>query len=296
VHAYVINLARSAHRRAHIIAELRKAAIDYEIVTGVDGLELDMHDQATVDPALFARSSWPEGMAGCALSHLRIYQKMIADGLDTALVLEDDVTLPGDLGALADALASHLAGAELVLLNYDSKDTIKMSREGAIDLPGSRRLVLPIDVRQPGSSAAYLVTRKAAERMVESVLPVRVSPDDWWFFYREGALDRVRCVIPLPVTKSARFESTIGLYGLGKGIKGRLLEPLVRRKVPVLHQVISYRRQLIYRQMTQSELVDLPFVEKPSRLSQLDNELDPDHSLSPAPETGSGLTHRHLRD
>jgi glycosyl transferase, family 25 len=267
VHAYVINLARSADRRAHITAELRKTKLAYEVITGVDGLELDLHDRTTIDPALFTRSLWPEGMAGCALSHLRVYQKMIADGLDTALVLEDDVTLPGDLGGLADALAGHLAGAEVVLLNYDSKDTCRMSREGAIDLPNSRRLVLPIDVRQPGSSAGYLITREAAKRMSESVLPVRASPDDWWFFYREGALDRVRCVVPLPVTKSARFESTIGLYGLGKGIKGRLLEPLVRHKVPVLHHAITYRRQLIYRQMTKAEVVDVPFIEKPSRLS-----------------------------
>jgi glycosyl transferase, family 25 len=266
VHAYVINLARSPERRAHITAELRKAKVDYEIITGVDGRDLDLHDQAIIDPSLFARSSWPAGMAGCALSHLRIYQKMIADGLDTALVLEDDVTLPPDVGSLADALADHLSGAELVLLNYDSKDTCKMSREGAISLSSSRLLVLPIDIRQPGSSAAYLITREAAKRMDDSVLPVRASPDDWWFFYREGALDRVRCVVPLPVTKSPKFESTIGLYGLGRGLKARLLEPLVRNKVPVLHQVISYRRQLIYRQMTRCEVVDAPFVEKPSRL------------------------------
>jgi glycosyl transferase family 25 len=266
MHAYVINLARSADRRAHIIAELKKANIDYEMVVGVDGLDLDMQDRTTIDPSLFTRSAWSEGMAGCALSHLRVYQKMIEDGLDTALVLEDDVTLPGDLGNLADALVEHLAAAELVLLNYDSKESCKMSREGAIDLPNARRLVLPIDVRQPGSSAGYLITREAAKRMSACVLPVRVSPDDWWFFYREGAIDRVRCVVPLPVTKSPRFESTIGLYGLGNGIKGRLLEPLVRHKVPVLHQAISYRRRLIYRQMTRSEIIDSPFIEKPSRL------------------------------
>ena len=266
MYAYVINLARSPERRVHITAELGKAKVDYEIVTGVDGRDLDLHDRATIDPSLFTRSSWPAGMAGCALSHLRVYQKIIAAGLDAALVLEDDVTLPSDLGGLASALVDHLAGPELVLLNYDSKDTCKMSREGAVDLPSSRLLALPIDVRQLGSSAAYLITRAAAKRMCESVLPVRVSPDDWWFFYREGALDRVRCVVPLPVTKSPKFESTIGLYGLGQGVKARLLEPLVRHKVPVLHQAISYRRQLIYRQMTKSEIVDTPFIEKPSRL------------------------------
>ncbi len=266
MHSYVINLARSPERLAHMTAELGKARVDYEIIRGVDGRDLDLNDAATVDPSLFTRSSFPAGMAGCALSHLRVYRKILADGLDAALVLEDDVTLPADLGSLADALAEQLVGAEVALLNYDSKLTCKMSLEGSVPLPSSRLLVLPIDVRQPGSSAAYLITREACKRMSESVLPVRASPDDWWFFYREGALDRVRCVMPLAVAKNPGFESTIGHYSLGNGLKARLLEPVVRHAAPLLHRAISYRRQHIYRQWTRSELVDMPFIEKPSRL------------------------------
>lgn len=266
MHAYVINLARSPERRAHITAELEKAGVGYEIVTGVDGRELDLHDQAVIGPSLLTRSSFPAGMAGCALSHLRVYRKILAAGLERALVLEDDVTLPAGLRSLAAAVGAHLTGAEVALLNYDSRETCRMSREGAVALPGSRQLVLPIDVRQPGSSAAYVITREACRRMDELMLPVRASPDDWWFFYREGILDRVRCVAPLPVTKSPAFESTIGLYSLGNGLKNRLIAPLVRRRIPGLQQALSRRRERIYRQWTRSELVDLPFVERPSRL------------------------------
>ncbi len=46
--AYVVNLARSPERRAHIIAELEKSGIDYEFVDGVDGRDLDLHDAQTV--------------------------------------------------------------------------------------------------------------------------------------------------------------------------------------------------------------------------------------------------------
>jgi glycosyl transferase, family 25 len=266
VHAYVINLARSPERRAHITAELNKAGVDYEVVTGVEGRDLNLHDAGTIDPVLFTRSSWPAGMAGCALSHLRVYQKILADGLDQAIVLEDDITVPADLGGLAEEVGRHLTGAEVALLNYDSKQTCYMSRDGAVALSSGRQLVLPIDVRAPGSSAGYVVTRKACERMDASMLPVRASPDDWWFFYREEILDRVRCVVPLPVRKSPEFESTIGLYSLGTGLKARLAAPLVRYKVPLVHQAISYRRHRIHRHMTRSELVDMLFVEKPSRL------------------------------
>ena len=86
--------------------------------------------------------------------------------------------------------------------------------------------------------------------MVKSVMPIRVLADAWWHFYREGALDRVRCVAPLSVRKSPKFTSTIGFYSLGDGLSARLVEPLVRRKIPVLSQALSYRRERIYSQLS----------------------------------------------
>lgn len=266
MHAYVINLARSADRRAHITAELRKTGIKYEIVTAVDGQAVDLSDASIIDPSLPNLTQFLPGTAGAALSHLSIYQRIIADGLDEALVLEDDVVLPADLDSLADAVADQLTGAEVALLSYDSYEACKMSRPGATQLPASRKLALPIDINQPRSAGAYVITREACERMAKCILPVRVNPDDWWFFYQEEVLDRVRCVVPLPVFKSARLTSTMGSYSLGNGVKGRFAWALVDRKIPLLHQALIYRRRRIYRQWSRSELVDLPFIAKPSRL------------------------------
>jgi glycosyl transferase family 25 len=268
VHAYVINLARSLDRRAHITAELKKTGLDYEIMTAVDGQDLDLRDPAIVDPSLTAKLQLQlvSGTVGAALSHLNAYKQIVADGLDMALVLEDDVVLPADVESLADAVADQLDGAEVALLSYDSQDTCMMSREGLVHLPSSRLLALPIDIDQPMSGAAYIITREACERMIKCVMPVRVPADNWRFFFREGALDRVRCVLPLPVLKSPKLTSTIGSYTLGSGIKARLVLPLVRSKIPLLHQAVAYRKQRIYRQWGRSELVDIPFIEKPSRL------------------------------
>ena len=268
MHAYVINLARSLDRRAHITAELKKTGLDYDIMTAVDGRDLDLSDAAVVDPALVARlqPTLIAGTVGAALSHLDVYRQIVADGLDMALVLEDDVTLPAGLGSLADAVAGQLDGAEVALLSYDSHETCTMSREGSVHLPGSRWLALPIDVGQPMGGAGYVITREACERMIKCVMPVRTPADNWRFFYREGTLDRVRCVTPMAVLKNPKFTSTIGSYSLGSGIKARLILPLVRSEIPLLHQALAYRRQRIYRQWGRSELVDTPFVEKPSRL------------------------------
>jgi glycosyl transferase, family 25 len=269
MHAYVVNLARSLDRRAHITRELQKTSVSYQIVTAVDGRELDMTDAALIDPSFVARGIFPEGSAGCALSHLNIYRKIIEDGLDVALILEDDIVLPADLDKLAAEVGEHLTGAEAALLSVDSPDPLQLSRAGAVRLSGGRHLALPVDLTQPRSTGAYLITREACERMIKLVLPIRANADAWPFFYREGALDRLRCVAPLPVLKNASLTSTIGSYSsLGNGLRSRLAGPLLRHKIPVLHQVLSWRRQRIYRQWARTELVSTPFVEMPSRLEE----------------------------
>lgn len=265
MHAYVINLARSPERRAHIAAELGKYGIDYEVVEGVDGRDLDLTDPEIIDPAVLDDDWFRPGVAGCALSHLRVYQEILEAGMDHALVLEDDIIVPGDLSRLADIVADQMVGAEVTLLNYDSTDTCKMSRDGAKRLPSSRLLVLPIDVGQPASSAAYVITREACERMIKNILPFRARPDNWGHFYNEGTLDRVRCVMPLPVTKAPEFGSTIDYNSQGSA-KARLLGVIMRYDLRFLQKAITYRRQRIWRKLTQAELVDEPFVAKPSRL------------------------------
>jgi glycosyl transferase family 25 len=266
VHVYVINLARSTNRRAHIVAELEKTGLDYEIVPAIDGFDLDLQDPSVVDPALIAKNDFPAGTAGCAMSHLRVYERIMADGLENALVLEDDVTLPVDLGNIADALVPHLTGAEVALLNYASAKPCRMSKAASVTLPMSRLLALPIDIRSVVNAAAYVITREACESMLSGALPLRANADDWNHFYQEGMLDRVRCVLPLAVDKSAAFESTIGLYSMGNGIKSRIVRPLVSHRIPIVHHVVLHRRQRILRRWGRSELVDAPFVEKPSRL------------------------------
>lgn len=247
-------------------AELKKTDLDYEFLTAVEGREVDLEDTSLIDPSLPNVTQFLSGTAGAALSHFTACKKMIDEGLDAVLILEDDIKLPADLGSLADAVADHLTGAEVAMLSYGSYGTCELSREGSVELPSGRQLVLPINIRLIVSASAYVITREAAERMVKFVLPVRANPDDFWHFYREGVLDRVRCVTPLPVLKNPKLESTLGSYKLGSGLRARLVWPLVRRKIPLLHQYLGYRRTRIYRRWSQPEFVDVPFVEKASRL------------------------------
>jgi len=263
--AYVINLARSADRRMHMSVELQKVGIPYEFVDGVEGQDLDLTNPQVIDPSVLATDWFRPGIAGCALSHLRVYEKILLDNLDWALVLEDDAILPNDLEDLVGTLAGHMNGAEVALLHCQSPDICKMSRHGLIRLPSSRQLVLPVNVNEVGSAVAYIITRDACKRMVEGFVPFQAHPDDWGHFFNEGALDRVRCVLPLPVRVDLSFVSTIG-YSNPTGWKARIRDVALRYNIGFMKQIITYRRERIWRKLARVELVDEPFVVMPSRL------------------------------
>jgi glycosyl transferase, family 25 len=256
--AYVINLPRSPERRAHIVAELAKCSIDFEFVEAVDHRDLSSSDARIAElvaPSFLSRDDFRMGVAAAALSHLSAYRKILADGPDRALVLEDDVDVPEDLARLADAVAAQLGGAEVALLNFESEQTCKLSRRGSVDLPGGRQLVLPLNGSVPVSGAAYLVTRQACERLESSAPPVRTKPDDWARFCSEGLLEQVRCVVPNPVTKNPDFSSTID-YNSESGLKSRLLRLIARHDLGFAKRAVSYRRQRIWRRQSRVEFVD----------------------------------------
>lgn len=265
VRGYVINLSRSADRRAHILAELRRVNASYDLVPAVDGRELDLADPGMVDPTLVGTSWFRPGVAGCALSHLATYRKMLADGADNALVLEDDVELPDDLTRLADEIAEHMLGAEVVLLNYDSANRCRLSTSGLVQLRSGRQLALPLDADQPSSGACYLISSEACRRLAQTLLPVRAKADEWGRFFRGGLIDRLRCVVPLPVLKSPAFASTMA-YNSPESVKGRVLAAATKHQITPVLSVIAGRRRRTMRRWTRFELTDAPFIERPSRL------------------------------
>jgi glycosyl transferase, family 25 len=256
--AFVINLTRSVDRRASMASQLMRLGVDYDLVQAVDGRELDMADPAILDaiaPSFLNADWWRPAHAACAMSHLKVYHRVIAEGLEAALILEDDVQLPADIYVLAANTAKGLSGAEIALFNFESPDPIEFVRDRGLALPSGRRLVAPVDAGQPVSGAAYLITSEACQRIMEAQTPIRAKADNWAYFYRQGVLDMVRCVLPMPVVKDPRFESTIG-YNTDTSLKTRALGLMSHSTY--LREAVSRRRQRIWRKYTRIEMVDDP--------------------------------------
>ena len=235
-------------------AQLGRTGVHYEIVNAVDGRDLDLRDTKLFDPAV--DSSFSPGIFGCVLSHLDVYRRVLDDGHEVALVLEDDIVLPADLGALLDAITQHMIGAEVVLLNFHSDEACRITKAGSVELPSSRLLVQIVDKGSPWSGGAYLITREACSRMVRTVLPVRSRADHWARFYREGAIDRVRCVVPMPVENSVVLRTTKDNYRPGS-LQARVLEAVASTRVPPLHQALALRRRRHLRRYVKSGRTEL---------------------------------------
>jgi len=258
MHTYVINLARSPERRAKITANLERCGVDYEVVTAIDAQDFDSADPAAAGKVAHTfYGKFRPGEAGCALSHMSVYRKILADGLECALVLEDDVIVPTQLPTIADAVARYLEGAEVALLNFDSEEIVQVSRTGAIRLPASRQLVAPVHTRQPESGAAYIITREACARMTERAFPIQTKADDWAHFIQIGGIDRLRCVVPIVVHKHPGFQSTMGYYA-DSSLKARALAVIDRLGLGLVQRVVAYRRKRIWRRYTRVEFVDNP--------------------------------------
>lgn len=256
--AYVINLRRSPERRVNMTAQLTAHGIDYEIVEAVDGRELDLTDPqiiSSIAPSFRAAEWFLPTHVACAMSHLSAYRKVLDTDLPWALILEDDVTIPADLRVIAEAVAAQLTGAEVALLNFDSDQVCKVSRQGAQELPSGRELVFPLDVHVPVSAAGYVITREACERIIKGALPIRAKIDNWGHVYDEGMIDRLRCVVPLVVAKDPSFRSTIGYYS-DASIKARTLKLASRLHLHVLERAVARRRERIWRKYTRVEYVD----------------------------------------
>jgi len=255
--AYVINLARSPERRAHMVRELDRVGMEHRFVAAVDGRALTAEDRRRlVDEEAVARApTWLTPTAiGCALSHLAAYREVLAAGESHAVVLEDDVRLPADMNALVEEVAARMTNADVALLHYHSFQPLRLAAPSANRFCDDRLLATPLDPGQLVSTVAYMVTAEACSRLAATVLPVRVAADSWGFLHQAAGLS-IRCVVPRPVGVRADFRSTLD-HTAPDSLAGRALDLVNRHRIFPLHQLLSARRRRALRLMERIVLLD----------------------------------------
>lgn len=172
---FVLTLQGDDERRAPLLAELQKQRLEYELFFGIDGRrglspELEsMIDRAEAERVMRRRLT--HGEFACALSHRGIYERILAEGLEAALVLEDDALISPRLG---DFIRSGgCFAAPMILLDYSR---ISVSRFTSRSIRGFGQLWRV--VVNPNFATGYIVSNGAAQELMRRTTPIR-SVADW---------------------------------------------------------------------------------------------------------------------
>lgn len=178
VSVFVINLDRDVVRIASTKAQLDGLGLAFERIPAVLGsalttAERHAHYDEAKSKRRMARALSPAEI-GCALSHVKVYRKMLDENLELALVLEDDVRLPTDLPELLAAYegAADRVRPEVWLLS----PAIGVVDSSATELPGGRCLRR---YRSGYFTSSYLLTQAAAKALLAELYPVGDVADCW---------------------------------------------------------------------------------------------------------------------
>lgn len=193
-HAYVINLARATERMAHMQSELDRIQIEFTRIDAVLGDQLSEPIE-DFDEKRFNRLTGKhrnKREIGCYFSHIKALKSFLKTSAEHALILEDDINLPDTLPALLAEAIKHSAHWDLLRLTS--------SRKGVLIhiAPLNDTHQLAYNTKVLKNTGAYLINRKAAERCIKYMLPMRLPYDvaldrEWDFGFKTA------CITPFPI-------------------------------------------------------------------------------------------------
>ena len=167
--AYIIHLKRSMARRENVTKTRARCPVSTFIHPATDGNALDKSQISNAYTQSIHEPEYPfplrNGEVGLFLSHRSCWKRILDEGVDAALILEDDTELTASFDASFEIAIDHIV--ELGLIQFQVRKIRGMTRvvssSGASD---DRRILEPLVV--PLRTNAQLVSRTAAEKLLNS--------------------------------------------------------------------------------------------------------------------------------
>jgi glycosyl transferase, family 25 len=235
---FIISLDRAVERREYMKVLLSNIGVEATFISAVDGRRLSDEQRSAYNPELARRFYGCEMSASeiaCYLSHYGIYKRIVDEGIETALIVEDDIDCVGDLRAIIEELGRLSIGGWQVVRLMASKSSVQRPRDArAYGAPLGK--VAGRDLCQLQNAVlggcAYVIRKSAAQTMLNYArtifMPIDQALDRYW---ENGIVPFV--LRPLPVWHSPIFDSEIGA-------RGRALEPQPSRMTVLRRRLQRY--------------------------------------------------------
>jgi glycosyl transferase family 25 len=213
MNCFIINLSQDVERKEIITGEMKKNDINFSFIEAVDGRILSKEDiekyyNENKAVELF-NHKLSTGEIGCALSHIKIYEKMVFEEIPNALIMEDDVfIIDRKINEVIKNLEKiYPADIPVIILLGHIKKYISNKNDMIIDEKYSL-----YDSYRGSGAFGYFITKSAAKILIENIFPVYVVADKWE--YIQEKFFPVKILIPDCIGLSEQNSfSTITSFG-----------------------------------------------------------------------------------
>ncbi|GLS83121.1 glycosyltransferase family 25 protein [Paraferrimonas haliotis] len=220
---FVINLDSSTERLDKVSQECQRLGIEFERVSATRGSDLSDDEMAQYYDAEVNRRHYFKqlnaGEIGCYLSHYFCWKKIVDEGLDYALILEDDSKLTDELGLLLSKVPKLSRDWDYLKLSTGSN--IPAVQQG-IDLGDG--IHLHQGLKLSSTTTGQFVSAEGAKKLIDTALPIRrpVDKDLQYWFEKD-----LRCFVvkPIPVLMGG-FDSDIDNSSVRAKVKHSLWHKL----------------------------------------------------------------------
>jgi len=224
---FVITLPQATQKQMHIRERMQSLNIPFEFIEGVDGRLLSEEELRKVfdKKKSYNYYKWyrnrtrgagielSRGEIGCTLAHRKVYQKMVDENIDSAIVLEDDVFVTEDFLPTVEKIIACLERNSVkknLVIKLD--DTIQSYygifirlKRFLIDffrptqIKIDKELAIVKTAMNFGGAQGYYIDNVAARTLLNINYPIFVISDEWNYYARfvtVRALNKV--IVPIP--------------------------------------------------------------------------------------------------
>lgn len=270
---FLINLDRSADRLDWFMANARRIGLgDIERIAAVDGRSLDDNEVDRWRALSSGEHSLSRSELGCFLSHRCCWRRMVADGDDWTLILEDDVHLADSLPAFTKDAAWVPAGTGLVKIETNGKPQELLMQPVAAAYGHQLRRLLSYH----NCSGGYFVSREGARRLLAFSDRHCEPVDAVLFSSKYGVAEDVPTLQTVPaLCCQDMYISDSGLPSLiaedrartKARMKGRSVAERIKRELRSAGRKVANRlHRATARGAARSEVLVVPFKARPIRM------------------------------
>ena len=198
---FIINLKKDNARKEHMKDLCQRFNLEAEFIEAVNGKELSQEEIDSIyskDEAICEIGrELSLGEIGCFLSHKMIYQRMIDDNIEEALVLEDDIEFDKDLLLILNQIKTINDKWELILSGHHTESS--RNRETLCSIWQQKYIVGKYKLARPCEPAygtyGYIINKKGASKLLKQLKLIK--PID--HFTGDSSYLNVYAINPAPI-------------------------------------------------------------------------------------------------